>query len=242
MSTTYKWEKTYIIFIDFILPLPLTALMWYAWYARTQSLYFASYVMLLGLCFGYIIPGIGTNVLHLWRFTWRFRIGNYFIHHGFMYAPYFALVLYVMFGEWQQLTAWQVLAIITGTGFVQSLLSSHHDLCGVKIGMIKMNNRPALQGKSAAELICDWDPIGFLLFGASYAASCLYAYKLFVIDGKTNPAMLALLVAAGVAFMGLTSMPYLIRERETIMRRGGGLPTAAEKTVQVDTSGKGGMP
>jgi hypothetical protein len=122
------------------------------------------------------------------------------------------------------------------------LLSSHHDLCGVKTGMIKINNRPARQGKSALEVICDWDPIGFLLFGASYAASCLYAYKLFVIDGKTNPATLALLVAAGVAFMGLTSTPYLIREWETIMRRGNGTPPSGEREMQADTSGKGGMP
>lgn len=242
MDNTCKWERRYIILIDFILPLPLTVVMWYAWYLRTQSIYFASYVMLLGICFGYIIPGIGTNVLHLWRFTGPFRIGNYFIHHGFMYAPYFALVLYVMFGEWHLLTAWQAVAIIAGTGFVQSLLSSHHDLCGVKTGMIKINNRPARQGKSALEVICDWDPIGFLLFGASYAASCLYAYKLFVIDGKTNPGTLALLVASGVAFMGLTSTPYLIREWETIMRRGSGAPPSGEREMQANTSGKGGMP
>ena len=173
MQNTYRWEKAYIILIDFILPLPLTAIMWYAWYARTQSLYFASYVLLLGLCFGYIIPGIGTNVLRLWRFTGPFRIGNYFIHHGFMYAPYFALVLYVMFGQWQRMTAGQAVAISAGSGFVQSLLSSHHDSCGVKIGMIKINTRPARQGKCATEVICDWEPIGFLLFGSSYAAAPL---------------------------------------------------------------------
>jgi hypothetical protein len=230
MKNTYRWEKIYIILIDFVLPLPLTAIMWYAWYSRTQNLYFASYVMLLGICFGYVIPGIGTNLLHLWRFTWGFRIGNYFIHHGFMYAPYFALVLYAMFGQWQRLSAWQVLAIIAGTGFVQSLLSSHHDLCGVRIGMIEINNRPAREGRSAEEIVCDWEPVAFLLFGASYAASCLYGYKLFVIDGKTNPAMLFLLVAAGVALMGLTSVPYLIRERETIMARWRG----------ASSSGKGG--
>jgi hypothetical protein len=241
MDNIYSWKKIYIIVIDFVLPLPLTAVMWYAWYARTQSLYFASYVLLLGLCFGYIIPGIGTNVLNLWRFTWRFRMGNYFIHHGFLYAPYFALVLYVIFGEWERLTSWQMLAIIVGTGCLQSLISCHHDLCGVKIGMIEINNKPAREGKNAAEIICDWDPIGFFFFGASYAASSLYAYKLFVIDGRTSPVSLALLVASGVAFMGLTSVPYLIREWGSIAR---GWDTKRSKTdpaIQGSASDKGSI-
>lgn len=241
MDKSHRWERIYIILIDFVLPLPLTVVMWYAWYARTRSVYFASYVILLGLCFGYIIPGIGANLLHLWRFTWRFRIGNYFIHHGFMYAPYFALVLYVMFGTRGRLTLGQALAIVAGTGFAQSLLSSHHDLCGVKIGMIQINNRPAMQGKSAVEIICDYEPIAFFLFGASYSASCLYAYKLLVTDGKAGPLLLVLLVAGGVAFMGLTSVPYLLREWKTGALTRGIRKPEAETAMPETGSGKGGI-
>jgi len=65
--------------------------MYYIWRQRTGSALFSVYVLTLGVLFGYIFPGIGTNVLHLWKFNGPLRMKNYFLHHGFMYAPYLAL-------------------------------------------------------------------------------------------------------------------------------------------------------
>jgi hypothetical protein len=42
-----------------------------------------------------------------------------------------------------------------------------------------------------------------------------------VIDGKASLILLVSLVAAGVALMGFVSIPYLIREWDTVMRKGG---------------------
>jgi hypothetical protein len=92
-TSTARWSKRYILLIDFILPVPMTVFMLWAWYKRCGSWWFAAYMLLLGCAFGYIIPGIGTNVLKLWRFHGPFKIGNYFIHHGLMYAPYLAFSL-----------------------------------------------------------------------------------------------------------------------------------------------------
>src|ERR1035438_9634008 len=98
-------KRAYLYLIDFVLPLPMTALMFVLWRLRTGNAIFAAYTLALGVLFGYIFPGIGTNVLHLWKFNGPLRIGNYFLHHGFMYAPYLSLVFYIAFAEGTPLSA-----------------------------------------------------------------------------------------------------------------------------------------
>jgi hypothetical protein len=200
---------------DFILPLPLTALMLYLWYQRTNSWSFSLYVILLPLLFGYIIPGIGTNVFKLWAFKWRFmRMGNYFIHHGFMYAPYFALSLYCTFGNVGQISFIQAATIVISNSFLQCFLTTWHDYWGVKSGMIVIYNRPYREGKSAAEIILDYGPIAYAMFGCTYAISCLVAYS-YLKNGISFsfPAFL-LLIIFGVTIMGLSGIHYVVRERK----------------------------
>ncbi len=45
MGTQYKFEKYYLILVDYILPLPLTIVMLYFWYNRFGNFQFASYVL-----------------------------------------------------------------------------------------------------------------------------------------------------------------------------------------------------
>jgi hypothetical protein len=194
----------------------MTVVMLWAWRQRCGNWWFASYMLLLGCAFGYIIPGIGTNVLKLWRFHGPFKIGNYFIHHGLMYAPYLALSLYCTFGIWEKLTAGRVITIVFCTAFVQAVLSCHHDYCGLSAGVIEIFNRPGRQGKDPLEIILDYGPVGFGLFGATYAVSCLAAYHYFIIRQQQTIGIMLLLLAGGVTLMGLASIPYLIHERDYI--------------------------
>jgi hypothetical protein len=217
MDTRCSFEKAYIILIDFILPFPLTGVMFHVWNVRTGSPLFAAYVILLGVLFGYIVPGIGTNFLHLWRFYGPLRVGGYFVHHGFMYSPYFALVFLISFGTAGEFSSARIASVIVCNAFVQSLASCHHDLCCLKIGMVQIYNTPWRHGKSPVEIIADYGPVGFGLFGASYALSCLWAYSTFVLDGERSLSTMALGLAGGVGLMALTSVPYVIREREYVL-------------------------
>ncbi len=135
-------KRVYLILIDFVLPLPMTALTYWLWYRRTGSWMFSAYPLALGVLFGYIFPGIGTNVFHLWKFNGPFKMGNYFIHHGFMYAPYLALVFYVAFPAGAPLTVGNIVRILMSAGFIQCVLSCHHDTWGVATGMIEIATPP----------------------------------------------------------------------------------------------------
>lgn len=204
-----------LFLIDFILPLPLTALMLYLWYIRTDSWSFSLYVILLPLLFGYIVPGIATNIFKLWAFKWKFmRMGNYFIHHGFMYAPYFALSLYLTFGNGGNISFLQASTIVISNTFLQCFLTTLHDYWGVKSGMIEIYNRPYHEGKSAAEIILDYGPIAYALFGCTYAISCLVACRYLLSSTSFSFLTFLFLILFGLSFMGLSGLHYVFRERK----------------------------
>ena len=204
-----------LFLVDFILPLPLTALMFYLWYLRTKNLPFSLYVIVLPLLFGYIVPGIGTNILKLWAFKWKFmRVGNYFIHHGFMYAPYFALSLYLTFGDVKDLSFLQAATIVISNSFLQCFLTTWHDYWGVKSGMIEIYSRPFSEGKSAAEIILDYGPIAYALFGGTYAVSCLVALNYLKNPLSFSFLTFFLLTVFGLIIMGLSGVHYGFRERK----------------------------
>jgi hypothetical protein len=204
-----------------VLPLPLTALMLFLWYRRTGSGLFAIYVLTLGVLFGYIYPGIGTNVLHLWKFNGPFRLKNYYLHHGFMYAPYLALVFYIAFAPGTPLTWGNIVRIVLCGAFIQCVVSCHHDVCGVSSGMIEMNNTAARLKLSPVEIVTSWGVVGFGLIGASFAGSCLIAYRIIVLRSISDTRTFVLLLVMGLAIMGVAALQYLIKERALIFRSAG---------------------
>ncbi len=205
--------RIFILLVDWILPFPLTAALYFLWAAR-EGAPFAAYTLALGLAFGYVVPAIGTNLLGLWRFNGPFRAGEYFFHHGFLYAPYLSLTLYVTWGLRGALGAGGVAAVAVAAAVVQAFLSCLHDIQGVRSGAIEIFNAKAEAGRSPEAIVLDYGPIGFALFGASYAACCLFAHE--ALPRAATPATFAALVAAGVTIMGATGIPYIVKERRFI--------------------------
>jgi len=211
-------RRAYLMLIDFVLPLPLTALMFDLWYRRTGCVLFAIYVLTLGLLFVYIYPGIATNVLHLWRFNGPFRVKNYYVHDGFMYAPYLALVFYLAFAPGTPLTWGNVIRIVLCSAFIQCVVSCHHDICGVSTGLIEMDNTSARLKLSPVEIVTDCGVVGFGLVGASFAESCLIAYCIIVLWTISDMRRFVLLLVMGLAIMGVAALQYLTKERAWVFR------------------------
>ncbi len=214
MDAEIRRARAFIWLVDYLLPLPLTAVMYLAWAARTGSAAFAAYTLALGLTFGYLVPGIGTNLLGLWRFSGPLRVGNYFLHHGFMYAPWLSLTLFVTWGEWGAPGPVQAATVVATTALAQGLVSSLHDIAGVQAGVIEIFNARAEAGRCPEAVVLAYGHVGFGLFGAAYAGACLLARAELV--AGTGPGRFALLVGQGVMLMGLAGVPYLIKERRFI--------------------------
>lgn len=206
----YGWA---LLLVDFILPIPLTILMVYLWFLRTSSWSLTLYILLLPLLFGYSMPGIGTNLLHMWEFTWKiFRIGKYYLHHGFMYAPYFAMALYATMGNHADFSWQHVCSVMISNAAVQCFLTTWHDYWAVQAGLIIIHNKPAKEGKSPAEIIMDYGPIGYALFGATYAAACILASAAFM-QKDLSLGNFLIQIVAGLLIMALSCIHYVIRER-----------------------------
>jgi hypothetical protein len=212
-----RMKRVYLILIDFVLPLPMTALIYGLWYRRTGSWLFPAYTLALGVLFGYIFPGIGTNVFHLWKFNGPFKMGNYFIHHGFMYAPYLALVFYVAFPAGAPLTVGNIVRILISAGFIQCVLSCHHDTWGVATGMIEIASPPSTGNLSPVETVTRFALVGFWLAGATYSASCLLAYRAIVVNAQSNGMTFVILLVIGLALMSIAALQYAFGLRALLL-------------------------
>jgi hypothetical protein len=210
-------KRVYLILVDFVLPLPMTSLTYSLWNRRTGSWLFSAYPLALGVLFGYIFPGIGTNVFHLWKFNGPFKMGNYFIHHGFMYAPYLALVFYVAFPAGAPLTVGNIARILMSAGFIQCVLSCHHDTWGVATGMIEIASPPGTGKLSPVETVTQFALVGFWLAGATYSASCLIAYRAIVVNAQSDGKTFVLLLVIGLALMSIAALQYAFGQRDLLL-------------------------
>jgi hypothetical protein len=127
-------------------------------------------------------------------------------------------VFYMAFAEGAPLTAGNIVRIVLCGAFVQSVLSCHHDYCGVSTGMIEINSAAARARRSPVEIVTDFGVVSFALLGASFSGSCLIAYHFIVVKGNRDPWTLALLIAMGLALMGVAALQYLIKDRRASKR------------------------
>jgi len=210
--------KAYLILADFIIPIPLTILMFYLWKDKTGSTTYSYFILLLGIVYGYIVPGVLSNLFKLWKFTWPFQVKNVFYHHGFIYSSYFALILYLSFSEKIELTTLNSIRIVLANFAVFGILVSHHEIMAIRFGMIKNFNSVAAKGKSPVEVVTDFAFFSFALVGASFAYSSIYAYKQIIIEYKTSPAEMVYCFVICFLIMILSSTPYFIKERKQIKK------------------------
>jgi hypothetical protein len=199
-----------------VLPLPVSVAMYLAWAAWSGSRIFTIYVMLLPLVYGYVAPGIATNLLRKWRFKRPWLVGNYYAHHGFMYSANMAPLLFVAFlgTPHQPLSAATATRILLCTGALHGFVLWLHDILIVRHDLVEIYNLPARQGRSPEEIVTHYAPLCFFLMGLTYAASSLLAFQIIVINGDGRTMALVWLALIGLAMMlTLPSMAYRIIEK-----------------------------
>jgi hypothetical protein len=69
---------------------PLAAWLWWRHYDGDVAL--AAIALLVPITYAYIVPGIGTNLLRVWEFDTRLRLGRFRPHHGFVFGTATAML------------------------------------------------------------------------------------------------------------------------------------------------------
>jgi hypothetical protein len=133
---------------------------------------------LIPILFAYIVPGVGTNILKVWEFNTKYKLGKFRAHHGFV------------FGSATSMIAWFCHINIVATifeavqlAFILScaigFLNLIYDIKAIKANILIVYNQPWAEGKSEEEIAMDYAPIFFAGFGVVYGFSIGIAELLF---------------------------------------------------------------
>ena len=146
---------------------PASFLLWRREYAGDLELVAGAW--LVPILYAYIVPGIGTNVLKVWEFDTRVRLGRFRPHHGFVFGSATAMLAWLVHGgPAQDLAGVARSALVMGSvlGFWNLL----YDVAALRSGILRVYNQPWADGKSEAAVALDYAPWFFGGFGAVYGA------------------------------------------------------------------------
>ncbi len=121
---------------------------------------------LIPVLWAYIVPGIGTNLLKVWEFNTRLRLGRFRPHHGFVFGSATALLAWLVHVPARDLFD------VARSGFVMCSVLAFwnllYDVMAIRAGILSVYNQPWADGHGEAAIATDYAPWFFGGFGAVY--------------------------------------------------------------------------
>lgn len=153
---------------QYLAPALLTPLSFILWFRSSGDVRYALFACFVPILYAYIVPGIGTNVLRLWEFDTKLRLGNFRPHHGFVFGSATATLAWCcLSGELQNIGVMRAAFVLASVlGFWNVL----YDIAAVRAGMIRVYNQPWADGQGPEAIVMDYAPLIFAGFGAVYGA------------------------------------------------------------------------
>jgi hypothetical protein len=146
---------------------PLSFLLWKREYGGNLKLTVSAW--LIPILWAYIVPGIGTNVLNVWEFDTRLRLGRFRPHHGFVFGSATAMIAWLVHGQMAR-GLWDIgrnsLILCSVIGFCNIL----YEVKALQSGILRVYNQPWADGRDATAIALDYAPWFFGGFGAIYGA------------------------------------------------------------------------
>lgn len=201
MNRFFQWYQ----YIAPVLFLPFTFWLWQQTYANND---FVVIIMAIPILAAYVVPAVGTNILGLWEFNTRARIGKFRPHHGFVFGSATALIAFLCLagsnveGIWGVGQASFILASVLG--FWNWL----YDTVAIKAGFLNVFTRSYKTG-SASEIAFDYAPLYFGMFGACYGAEIKIIEYYLIRCGRQDLFWILLIIGVLLA-IALPSLVYII--------------------------------
>ena len=190
---------------------PLAAWLWWRHYHGHAGL--AAIALLVPIVHAYVVPGVGTNVLKVWEFDTRLRLGRFRPHHGFVFGSATAMLALLTVPAPDPVAA---LGDVLRRGLVMAAVLGvanwMYDVAAIRAGMLKVYNQPWADGRAEVAIVNDYAPWFFGGFGFLYGAGLGLAEGLLA--GTSDPlrafTLGALLVAATVSLptLGYVAQSY----------------------------------
>jgi hypothetical protein len=179
---------------------PLAAWLWWRHYDGNAAL--AAIALLVPIAHAYVVPGVGTNVLRMWEFDTRLRLGRFRPHHGFVFGSATAMLMLPAIGT---PNAHPIALDIVSTGLLAGVILGVtnwlYDALAIRAGFLKVYNQPWAEGRSPWSIATDYAPWFFGGFGFICAAGLKLAEGLLLAHPNPTKA-----IGVGLALLALTVM------------------------------------
>jgi hypothetical protein len=163
-------------------PLVVVPLSYWLWLRRYDGHHaMALLAMSIPIVFAYVVPAIGTNVLRLWEFNTRLRIGRFRPHHGFVFGG--ATSLFGLACLPYPAANWDLGEFLRAALVLGSTLACWnwlYDIFAIKTGFLCVYNRPWHERRGAEAIATAYAPVLFGVFGACYGVS-LRAFEYWLV-------------------------------------------------------------
>ena len=144
---------------------PLSFWLW--WRECEENLWLTLIAWLIPVVYAYVVPGIGTNVLKVWEFDTRFRLGRFRPHHGFVFGSATATLAWLAHGE-PATGPSDILRLAFVLAAVLGFWNILYDVWALRAGILRVYNQPWADGKTEEAVTLDYAPWFFAGFGAVY--------------------------------------------------------------------------
>jgi hypothetical protein len=188
---------------------PLATWLWWRHYDGNVAL--TAIALAVPIAYAYIVPGVGTNLLQVWEFDTRLRLGRFRPHHGFVFGSATAmLVLPAIGAPTPSLKMLDVLARGIAVAGILGVLNWLYDALAIRAGFLKVYNQPWADGRDAWSIASDYAPWFFGGFGLIYAAGLKLAEGALLAEPDTSRAVgVGLVILA--ASLTLPTLGYMIQ-------------------------------
>lgn len=190
-------------------PLLLTPLAAWAWLAHYGDWARAVPALLVPVIHAYVVPAVGTNVLGMWEFDTKVKLGKFRPHHGFVFGSATALIAWPLMGA--PLAAADPVAALASAlrvGLVLLAVNWAYDAAALRHGVLKVYTPAAQRGAGPWRAAADYVVPFFGIFGLIYAGGLRLAEPVLAGAGA-GPVVFATL-AISAACIGLSSLAYVI--------------------------------
>lgn len=192
-------------------PLLLGPLAVWGWHAHYDgNWYLVGVALAVPVVHAYVVPGIGTNVLGMWAFNSRLKLGKFRPHHGFVFGTATSIiVLAVMPAPMPAPPAAEIVWTAAVCGAALLLVNWAYDALAIKAGYLEVYNQVWSEGGSHWAIAGDYVIWFFGLFGVIYGAGLRLA-EMALLNGATASGAAAAAAAMILATVTLPALGYML--------------------------------
>ena len=211
-----NWIRWY----PYIAPVVLTPLSLCLWWRSHPGQWLVLCVAwAVPIAWAYGVPGVGTNVLKVWEFNTRWRLGRFRLHHVFVFGSATSMLVWLVHPP-QVSSGWAVAQFALIEACVLGFINFIYEVKALQAQVLVVHNEAAARGLPAEAVAYDYAPWFFGGFGAAHGACLAVALWLVQAQPAWGQAWGGVLGLGALSLVLCTAVPVLGFMQASLRRHG----------------------